>query len=522
MFILAAIGRLATAATVFFGHRGAVSERARQCACSRQALYREANAILQRVVGTDAERRINELTEQLQQRDCRIAQLEQRLAQAVVLDHDKQAEFASVGQAMGVSLPEIRTLLEVLLPGQVPSVATLGRRTQAAGEKSGSLLKVLDAFTLPRVSQAAPDEIYVSQPVLMVAEPDSLCWVIGQMTEHVDGPTWAGALGRLPHLEQVTHDGGSGLTKGVAQLKQTRQQQHLPPVADQLDHFHSLRQLRAVVTQAEQAAKRTLAAVATAQAALLHKRRHGQNGVGSSNRLRAAWSRAIKASETDQERAQLWQEIKGALQVFTPEGELNTRARAQAILEQMLARLKGPECATAKRMLQQPQTLTFLDEIQRKLAALPVPTAIREAALQQEGLRRRRELLQGEGRRAAARRGVLLVCAVILAKAGTVGQQAVQAVREILGNSWRASSLVECVNSVLRMQQARHRKMTQGLLNLKRLYWNCHVFRTGRRRGQSPYQRLGVPWPEGLRWWDVLKWSPEQLRQQLSGQGVAA
>jgi hypothetical protein len=28
---------------------------------------------------------------------------------------------------------------------------------------------------------------------------------------------------------------------------------------------------------------------------------------------------------------------------------------------------------------------------------------------------------------------------------------------------------VECVNSVARMQQARHRKMTQGLLDLKRL-----------------------------------------------------
>ena len=91
-----------------------------------------------------------------------------------------------------------------------------------------------------------------------------------------------------------------------------------------------------------------------------------------------------------------------------------------------------------------------------------------------------------------------------------------EAVAALLRSSWRASSLVECVNSVLRMQLARHRKLSQGLLDLKRLYWNCHVFRTGRRRGQSPYQRLGVPWPEGLRWWDVLKWAPEQLRNQLS------
>jgi hypothetical protein len=33
-------------------------------------------------------------------------QLQQRLAQVVVLDPDKKAEFACVGQAMDVSLPE--------------------------------------------------------------------------------------------------------------------------------------------------------------------------------------------------------------------------------------------------------------------------------------------------------------------------------------------------------------------------------------------------------------------------------
>jgi hypothetical protein len=522
MSILNAISHLATATAVFFGCHGAVSERARQAERSRQSLYREADATLERVVGTATERRIHELTEQLQQRDYRIAQLEQRLAQAVlVLDHDKQAEFASVGQAMGVSLPEIRTLLEVLLPGRVASVATLGRRTQAAGEKSAALLKVLDEFTLPRVHQIAADEIHVSQPVLMAVEPASMCWVIGQKTEHVDGPSWDGALGRLPNVEQVTHDGGSGVCTGVAMLNQQRQQQGLRPAADQLDHFHCLRQLHGVVSQAEDTAKQTLTAVDKAHRALVYCKRHGKNQLSSSNRLRAAWPRAIKASEKYEERKQLWQEIKRALEAFTPEGELNTRARAQAILDQTLSRLQGPECATAKRMLQQPQTLTYLDEIQRKLAELPVRAELRAAALQQEGLRRHPELLKGESNRAAAMRGVLLVCAVILHKAGELGQQAVQGVRDILRNTWRANSLVECLNSVLRMQQARHRKMTQGLLDLKRLYWNCHVFRTGRRRRQSPYAWLGVPWPTGLRWWDVLKWSPEQLRQELSAQGVA-
>ena len=116
----------------------------------------------------------------------------------------------------------------------------------------------------------------------------------------------------------------------------------------------------------------------------------------------------------------------------------------------------------------------------------------------------------------AARRGLLLLCAVVLAKAGAAGEQAVRGVRSILRRHGRASSLVECVKSVVRMQQSRHRKLTQGLLDWKRLYCNSPVFRTGRRRKQSPYQGLGVPWPEGVRWWQVLQWTPEQLRSELS------
>ena len=43
----------------------------------------------------------------------------------------------------------------------------------------------------------------------------------------------------------------------------------------------------------------------------------------------------------------------------------------------------------------------------------------------------------------------------------------------------RASSVVACVNSVLRMQQARHRTLNQELLDLKRLCWSTRRFRIG-------------------------------------------
>ena len=67
------------------------------------------------------------------------------------------------------------------------------------------------------------------------------------------------------------------------------------------------------------------------------------------------------------------------------------------------------------------------------------------------------------------------------------------------------------------MQQARHRKMTQGLLDLKRLSWNLRRFRTGRRKDQTPDGLLGLKLPN-LSFWAFLKLTPEQLRQRLSAQ----
>ena len=63
-------------------------------------------------------------------------------------------------------------------------------------------------------------------------------------------------------------------------------------------------------------------------------------------------------------------------------------------------------------------------------------------------------------------------------------------VAAVLGDTVRASSAVECMNSVLRMHQGRHRTVTQPMLDLKRLYWNCRPFRSGPRKGACPYRAL--------------------------------
>lgn len=508
--------RIASAYVIVCGIRGDITRQAQERGVSRQRVYREHACVVTALAGTAWQQEKEKWQRRLQELEERNAALEQRLSQAVVVDKEKQQEFASVAQAVGVGLPTCQILLEVLLGKRAPKVSTLGRWTKAAGTKAGELLAVLDAFTYDQVKQAVADEIYTKKPVLMVVEPESLCWVSGRLVPAASGAEWIKELEKLPQLQQVTRDAGAGLSKGVADWNQQRAEQGLTPVADQLDHFHTLREGGRVVGRAKRQASGALTAVDKAEAEQARRQRHGQTTQGTHARVRACWAKANQAMDAWQARDQAWHEVKQAVQLVTPEGELNTRARAEAALAATLPQLPDAEFAKAKRLLQQPQTLTYLDEVHRKLRALPVPAEVRATAIQQEVLRRRPELLQGNNAQAAALRGLLMIGAVILAKAGAVGQQAVNGVRNIFRNTWRASSLVECLNSAVRMQQARHRKMTQGLLDLKRLYWNTHTFRNGRRRHTSPYQRLGLPWPEGLRWWSLLKWTPEQLRDKLS------
>jgi hypothetical protein len=59
------------------------------------------------------------------------------------------------------------------------------------------------------------------------------------------------------------------------------------------------------------------------------------------------------------------------------------------------------------------------------------------------------------------------------------------------------------------------------MLDLKRLYWNCRAFGSGKRRGKCPYQLLGVQLPT-YDFWELLQRDLIQLEQELSTPRVAA
>jgi len=349
----------------------------------------------------------------------------------------------------------------------------------------------------------------------MLVEPASLCWLAGRKAEARDGVTWAAELERWPALTAVVRDGGTGLSKGIELVRARRLEQEGADLEDGLDVFHTLREggraLRATWAEASRALERAEAA----QRRFDQRGRQGQSNSGHGAPLRRLWASAERAFARAEAAEAAWRQARSALELFTPEGRLNDRRRAEAGVAAALPHLAGPPWAKVRRLLNRPESFTFLDQVASRLAALGLDEDVLSALLDLECLRRRPWRREGSTPAAAAARGLVLARTVQLEQSDPAWREQAVRVSRVLRGVWRASSLVECLNSVARMQQSRHRKMTQGLLDLKRLYWNLRRFRAGRRKGQSPYGLLGLKLPD-LSFWDFLKLTPDQLRQQLS------
>ncbi len=349
----------------------------------------------------------------------------------------------------------------------------------------------------------------------MVVEPESLCWLTGRMVQARDGVTWAEEFARFPALRSVVRDDGTGLGKGVKLERARRRDAGLPDLDDTLDVFHTLREGGRALRTTWGAAGRALERADAAQKGLDQLGRQGQSRQGHGTATNRHWRQAERLWDQATAAEAAWKRARSAFEFFTPEGRLNDRAQAEAVVAAALPHLSGTAWAKTRRLLLRRESFTFLDQVAARLADLGLDSAVLSALLDLEGLRRQ------PWRLSAATRLWASVRTVQLTKACSDWRGEMRQVRAVLRGIWRASSLVECVNSVARMQQARHRKMTQGLLDLKRLYWNLRRFRTGHRKNQTPYGLLGLELPE-LSFWEFLKLTPEQLREKLSVQGDAA
>ena len=527
---LAVLAWIGNAAARLCGKHGAVTAQAQQVPCSRQTVYDHADKVQQAVADAHlpgpSRRQLLEDNRRLSDEN---RQLWDWLEQALDTPEQQRRQFAVTAAAMGLSLQQTLVLLAILVPApQLPSRATLGRWVRHGANRASRLLRVLDHACRSLVLCLCLDEIFFRrQPVLMGIEPHALAWVLGQRAPDRSGPTWAKALAAWPAVVDVAADGGSGIEQGLALAAGKRQEearktnQPAVPVHVRLDVFHTRREgqraLRLEWAQAErcwqQAEKMDRAKARFDRRA--EDARHFQKSVPAK-----VWAEAITAYHEAERKETAWRQAVAALEVFRPDGRLNDRAWAEAQLRSAAAELTGTRWAKVRRMLLDERALTFLDRLQEELAAVAATAERREALVALWQWRRQR---CSRPQAVPAPYDVVeqMMVTVVARLVGDKWEELYQGVSRVLRRVVRASSAVECVNSVVRMHQARHRNLSQELLDLKRLYWNCRSFVSGKRRRRCPYQHLGLKLPT-YDPWALLQMDPEALAQKLSSCKLAA
>jgi hypothetical protein len=532
MFKLPLLSWIGNAAAVLCGNHGDVTKAAADAGCSRQTAYDHAHKVERAVA--DA-RLPGPCRERLLQENAALRKENQELWDAYLASIDfpqpKQQQFATTACAMGLSLSQALVLLAILLPpSRLPSRATLGRWVNHSARTAGRLLAILDKACRPLVLSLCLDEIFFCRkPVLMAVEPHSLAWVTGQRALDRSGETWDKALAAWPQLEDVAADGGTGIERGLQLARDQRQQAALGradghqarPIHARLDVFHirrdGARAMRGAWGRAE-------ALWEEAEKVERAKRRFDRRGTDQREFNKAKvdkpWAEA-EAAFVDvcrQERA--WARAVAALSVWRPDGQLNDREWAQAELQAAAQELTGPAWAKVRRQLLDERALIFLDRLHEELEAAEADPQRREGLVALWRLRGQSRRPDRAGQDTAVQVVGDVLVEVVKAQLGEGWEESYSRVSRVLKRVLRASSCVECVNSVVRMHQARHRNLSQELLDLKRLYWNCRTFVEGKHKKHCPYQLLGLNLPS-FDPWALLQMDPVLLEQLLSSPRLA-
>jgi hypothetical protein len=486
---------IANAAACLCGRYGAVTAQAQTAGCSRQTAYDHAQKVLVAVeVGHAQGPTRHQLLDQVQDLRHENAQLWAWLEQTIDFPAARRQEFTVTAAAMGLSLNQIGVLLAIVLGAAArPSRSAVHRLVQAAGLRAGRVLKVLDGQCHALILVGCLDEIFFhGRPTLVGVEPASRVWFLGVRAADRSGPTWLKALRPWTALEFLVADAGKGLQSGIAQLQQERR------VADQtvpengLDVFHTIQEAQRVLHQQWQRVERLWE---EAEAAGAHARRateQGQDGRGPAARVRVAWKRASTAFGAYERGEAGWTLARPALAVFRPDGCLNDREWARQQIAAAWPLLAGRDWSKVRGFLEASASLTFLDRLHRQLEQAEPDTALRGELVRLWWLRRQRPRASVAGVPGGSGHVAHLVQRVACRKLSACWAVSYQRVARVLRQTVRASSAVEGMNSVLRMHQSRHRTLTQGLLDLKRLYWNSRPFREGKRKGRCPYELLGL------------------------------
>ena len=479
---------------------GTVSDLAEEFRTSRQFIYdlstRVKRALDWRPAGRPEEDRrsgeIADLKHRIRELESDCESLEGQLA--LERDKPRQDRFRLLMELAlaPVSEEKIVRCLEVAFgrDGEV-SVGWVNSQLQKAGQAALAILQG------PRIRkslrEAAIDELFRHrQPILCVIDPQSLLATVPKAAENRKGDTWQTVLDQYPNLEFVVSDQASGLRKGVNDC--------LQPLAHQYDVFHFKREIGRWMRSQEARCYEAMEQVEQARRLIDYPR------LLSSARMQARVEYRQKAAALDERLLAFdWIEliVKYLYESLTAyddrREEIRTRAGAEEMIGEAIGLLKEVKVINTKPLLTtienaRPGLLTFLTRLEEKLERIEVRwryvTGPRSAAFNAiaRAWRHRSGANRSEDRQRAY---VRALCGLGHWSRRIENFAEVQLkVYEALDQVVRASSAVECFNSLLRPYIAVKKHLSQGFLALIALYHNAHPL--PQRGNRSPLELAGV------------------------------
>ena len=413
-----------------------------------------------------------------------------------------------------------RTVLTATFPGNVAirplqavmqeafdqprSVGWISQLRLHAGRQAGEKLRQMDTSPLGPLLVVRDETFFQGQPILLVVDPVSTTILLAQVCADRQADTWGVALLMAQERGAVI----AGLVEDMARVYPKSQQLvAMEQVPVQKDPWHIQRDGSRLRLWLEKAAYRAMGQVLKLE-----------------KQLAKAWDEALfvqhylpAVAQEEQAIAHhdafaVWLDHLGdAFELVDwRSGEIREPATATWLLEETLtalSRIAHPRVQRFDKTLRQhqPQLLTFLTWLEaalpawRQAVAAHLPDLADQKRFERTVARHWRlqqALINGHHQwRAQAAQAQADLNALIAADA--TRDRLAARLLQILDSTPRTSSLIECINGLLKSflnnrQCFQDQETLQAYLDLFVLWHNMRPYQRGKRQGQSPYQIAGI------------------------------
>lgn len=481
------------------GFYGAVIDLANAYNTNRQCVYdildRVLEAFLPKPPGPTPkseeaiEKRDAELEAENAALRARVQALEAKLENSVEVISQRLRDLSLTLTVLPVSYRDIRDIIALAYGEKyAPSEASLCKMVQYYGTIAGLIL--LDEEVTWKFSSAGVDEIFFHQtPILTVIDPDSMAVGACERSHDRTGESWNRVLSDFPNLRYVISDEARGIGNGVYLTDET--------ILHQKDLYHLVSEISGTTQRLEAGLEKLLKAEERAW----QDWAKGRIYIKTMEKTLATVEKQLELMEQYYQAMEL---LDFAFCSVTSDYVVNTKEHGHQVLSDVIQSLRSLtelEIDDLIEILEKraPGCLVFLDQLQRELSSIPVELdqdseftseQIREWAIQEVCLQQ--AMADEPSDEVFSAYGSLWEKVRSLKKLVPLFLKAVSEAKKLLYRPKRASSLVECFNSILRPIQQVKKQVTQEFLWLKALHHNMKAFKQGRRKGKSPFQLLGV------------------------------